>query len=261
MLDTGNTPTPDRGSYDFAVVCKMETELDFYQQDRKKYHDKLAATLGGDAKKTWTLIQQTSEALIKGVGELASFSAIPEGQRLLRELVTLAAHAGPELSESTLAVLELVNEDVAISLGWEAMHLMRGGEERFWTLLSLTASVEPSWRTAAFLKRVSRCYLFSFDAECVVMCRSVLDAEFEAQVPREYCEDKFGCRRGKYTLEEKILVAEDRAIVSPEIATTAHEIRDLGNKAVHNWPALKKDAADVIGNTLQVLKALGERQD
>jgi hypothetical protein len=204
----------------------------------------------------WTLIQQTSEALIKGVGELASMAAIPEGQRLMRELLELAAHASPDPSGSMNDMLELVNEDVSISLGWEAIHLIDSGVERFWTLLPLTASAEPSWRATAFLERVSRCYLFGFDAECVVMCRSVLDAEFEAQVPREYCEDKLGDKEGKYTLSDMILVAKDRAIISPEIATTAHNIRKLGNDAVHKWPESKKDAADVIRNTLQVLTAL-----
>lgn len=256
MPDNENTPIPDRGSYDFPVVCKMENELDFYQQDRKKYHDKLVAALGDDAKKMWALVQQASETLIKGVGKLASLDAIPQGQQQMRELLKLAAHTSSKPSDSINDTLELVNEYVSISLGWEAIGLMNSGVERFWTLLSLTATVEPSWRAAAFLKRVSRCYLFGFDAECVVMCRSVLDAEFEAQVPREYCEDKYGCRRGKYTLDEIIRIAEDKDIVSSEIAVMAHEIRDLGNKAVHDWPKSKRNAAEVIRDTLQVLTTL-----
>jgi hypothetical protein len=47
----------------------MENELDFYQQDRKKYHDKLVAALGDDAKKTW--------GMRLGVYVLAGQSDIP----------------------------------------------------------------------------------------------------------------------------------------------------------------------------------------
>ena len=246
----------DKGFYEWPVWVQMETAINNYTQDRKEYVEAKIKELGPDAERQWQRLQEMSDTLVKGVGELADIDIT----ECLRELLSPSAFEG-----RLEGVVELLVEHVDVTLSWEAMVMLHSGRERFVGLSLHLRPLDPSYRSRAFLKRVSRCYLFGFDAECVVMCRSVLESEFEAVIANNVCVGLLGMpdykeRDGQplFQLYERITVAERTGRIDKVTADLAHRVRYAGRDAVHRWPKAKRDALDVVADTIRVLDALAQ---
>jgi hypothetical protein len=121
----------------------------------------------------------------------------------------------------------------------------------------LLEPLDPSKNAAKFLQRVSRCYVYGFDTECVVMCRSVLDAEFESEISADDCISALGGNfRNRYNLDDRISAAGKLNRVSFEACEHAHDVRRTGNNAVHVRADAKVDPLSVIKKTLSVIREL-----
>ncbi len=71
----------------------------------------------------------------------------------------------------------VVRDAVRIALGFEAAEtLLATAEDRAGEMVDYIASRDLSEHSRAYLDRTMRLYLWGFDPECVVMCRSVLEA-------------------------------------------------------------------------------------
>jgi len=224
----------DKGNYKYPAWCQMETALDQYGQDREAWLEREGGQLGPAGAQKLEACNQAAEALVTGVKDLSGTDAMAD----LKELA--------EASDFQQGKpFELLNEHFCISLGWEAMDMLSKARSRFLDLLLLLRERALCDEARAFLQRVARCYLFGFDAECVVMCRSVLDLELGNAVDRQ---------AGK-SLCEKIKAAYDVGMISDTECKTAHDVRCQGNKAVHEDPGCD-DALTVVRSTVLVLDAL-----
>lgn len=250
----------DKGAYKYPAWCQMKTALDSYEQDREVYLKAEAGKLGLEAKKRLKLWNQAADALVKGTQELAGVDAVD----CLRDIaVERKDGMRNQQQDATLnRALDLIDEHVYITFGWEAMGMLSTARERFWQLLMLLKHRQPSPHARNFLRRVARCYLFGFDSECVVMCRAVLDREFEAEIQSgdvlAWWKTTDKGKRGKpapMNLWGRIQAAHHSGRIGQDTQAAADEVRDDGNKAVHQKPSIK-DPLCYIQETVMVLDML-----
>ncbi|MGF1633057.1 MAG: DUF4145 domain-containing protein [Phycisphaerae bacterium] len=236
----------------------METALDFYEQDRAAYLEREADALGPDGRQQLSRFNESADALMKGVQSLTGVDGI----------ACLAELAGADAFQQGKP-FKLLDENVCVKFGWEAMGMLSSARSRFLDLLQLLKDRRPGDRAKAFLQRVARCYLFGFDAECVVMCRAVLDREFAESVTdddqvsawwKSYETTmegrKYKGRRPPYgQFWARIEAAQHADMISAEDRDAADAVRKRGNDAVHDRPATGQ-ALEVVRQTVQVLDAL-----
>lgn len=245
----------NRGTYEYPAWCQMETTLDLYQQDRKSYLESEVRKLGPAGEKQVQQFNKAADALIRGVQELAGVDIVA----CLRDALMLQKPDPPPIQP-----VVLFDEHVCITLGWEAMGLLSIARERFWELLQLVRDRRPTPCARAFLIRVGRCYLFGFDAECVVMCRAALDRELCAEIADNdvvtWWKASGTGKAGKpapLNLWGRIEAAHHVGRFDEATKDAANRVRNDGNKAVHDAPSIS-DPLSCIRKTLQVLDALGK---
>jgi len=242
-----------KGACKYPAWCQMEEALDSYQQDRKAYLETEAKNLGPEGERQVQQFNRAADSLVKGVQALAGVGLV----ECLRETFISLSHDSP-LAQSP----QLLEEHVCITFGWEAMGMLSTARERFWELLLFVKDRKPSPKAKAFMQRVARCYLFGFDAECVVMCRAVLDREFDAEIP---CDDVVTWwrttdkgKKGKpapFNLCGRIQAAFHVGRIDKVVRDAADKVRNDGNDAVHKTPSIS-NSLDYIRKTVQVLDAL-----
>jgi len=100
-----------------------------------------------------------------------------------------------------------------------------------------------------FLRLVIRNYVWGFDTECVILCRSAMEMAIRERISDEMCEKHLGNRRGQYTLVDRIAVAGKENLLSDKEVKVAHSIRERGNTALHKDPGVTKDIIGTIKMT------------
>ena len=130
---------------------------------------------------------------------------------------------------------------------------MAGVTSRAQEIVWLALNTQPSRRVTAYLSRLGRCYVAGFDAEVVILCRSVLDTAL-----RDVVGD--GCS-GPTSMAGRIECLRERGDLSAECVSAAHQIRIRGNKAVHEEPADSTAALDTVRKTMMVLSELFDGGD
>ncbi|MBD3350682.1 MAG: DUF4145 domain-containing protein [Candidatus Lokiarchaeota archaeon] len=124
-------------------------------------------------------------------------------------------------------------------------------------LYQLILHVTPSKEVIPYLSNLAKCYIWGFDSECIILCRSVIDNAFSKKTNNQICEKHLGERHWKnFTLEERILVAQKEGILDENMKTIADTIRTNGNDVVHLDPNIVKDSFGSIKNTIAVLECL-----
>jgi hypothetical protein len=243
-----------KGDYEHPAWCKMETALDSYEQDRAKYLKSESSKLGPDGSEKLARFNKAADSLVKGMQDLA-------GAEGIGSLAELASSIQFEDSKP----FELLDEHMCVTCGWEAMAMLSTARDRFLDLLLLLRNRQPCDRARAFLQRVARCYLFGFDAECVVMCRAVLDRDFEAEISGDDVECWWGWykstdnerkrKNAPHNLWGRIQTALFKCRLTQEEFDAADTVRNRGNDAVHKKPA-GSDALARVRETVQVLDGL-----
>lgn len=123
-------------------------------------------------------------------------------------------------------------------------------------------SRQMSERARNFLKRLARCYLFGFDNECIIMCRTILDVEFEAEISSDDCigkreTNKFNRNNQPlFDLYDRIFVAKELGRIDEITYKLADDVRKQGNNAVHKNPTPDIDSLMIIQNALTVIDKL-----
>ena len=115
-------------------------------------------------------------------------------------------------------------------LGQEAVQMVAQAEHRFLLFVLMGGKSALTPRAQRFLARVARCYLFGFDAECVILCRAVLDEAFMRKVPSCRSSNKHGA-----TLSDRIKAAQQgkSPLIDPGLANLARKIKRWGDHLLH----------------------------
>jgi hypothetical protein len=240
-----------------AVSEALAKALHCYRQEWESYRQEAFMALGLDAAEQFRSLLRTAEMLIRGAGDLASSQSLPLDQAV----AGLDDGRDPQhQSDPTVVALA---EALQYCLGRDAVKMVGSAEGRIWRLLLLTQQFQPGKRAAAFLRRVSRCYIYGFDPECAVMCRSVLEAAFEAEIADETCAQVLGRHKRPnrsascgFDLADRIAVARRTGRLSEPAAARAAGIRMAGNEVIHEHPRACADAFRLIADTLDVIGEL-----
>jgi hypothetical protein len=164
----------------------------------------------------------------------------------------------PPDPQSEDSPLKLVWERFIIDMSWEAIGKIVEGASRIFRLYNLVLCSAPCKSTQQFLGRLSRCFIWGFDPECVILCRAVIDTAFKDRIAPEICEEHFGKPRHKYdfSLSDRIQVALDEEIIDEDIAKKARTVKTRGDTAVHKQPNITKDVWGTICDTVAVLERI-----
>jgi hypothetical protein len=204
-----------------------------------------------------------AKVLIDGVANFGWFENLDRLNKVVQEC---SEELCQQSEEARLCEIEAVSQFLAE----RAIKALSIAEKRFWNLLrhvSITRTA--TTRSREFLKRVSLCYLFGFDTECIVMCRGVLDAAFEAEISTDDCICVLGKRstnqQGQplFTLSERVKVAEETGRIDKNAQNLAKEIIKHGNRTVHRDPTPVPviDSLSIIADTLKVVDTLTTRNN
>ncbi|MCK4293156.1 MAG: DUF4145 domain-containing protein [Planctomycetes bacterium] len=280
----------EKGYYKHDLKIQLETCIDVYEQDREEYwaeeHDR------GDLDLSKLIYEQTErfgDRILKNTEDLVSEQPVDEDlehldsefQKLTEEnnalknsIISSAKCKGLKPSEIEGVVrlfsqlendppkrdskLRLVWERLCIKLAWDMTEKVEVGANRILQLYNLGMETKPFDTTLVFLRRVSRCFIWGFDPECVILCRGVIDSAFRSAVDDEICKRHI---RGKpprfWRLFDRIKAAFKEGLISKDAKDAAYRIKTRGNNAVHHDPNIYKHALDTIRDTLLVLEELG----
>ncbi len=240
-----------------AVSKALTRALALYRRQWEAFRHEGFAALGLNAAEQLTGLIHTAEQMVRGAGELASSHTRP-----LHESVA-ALNDGSDPQHKSDPTVVALSEALQYCLGRDAVEMAATAEQRIWRLLLLTQQLQPSKRAAAFLRRVSRCYMYGFDAECAVMCRSVLQAAFDAEISDEKCQVILGRAKGAkrtnsspFDLADRIAVARKLGRISDAAAIKAAAIRAAGNVVIHEHPRSCDDTFGLIADTMDVIAEL-----
>lgn len=155
-----------------------------------------------------------------------------------------------------------------LRLVWERLCIEYAGDltssvctlaERTIKIYELILPIKPARATVSYLFRLARCYIWGFDPECTILCRSVIDSAFLDRVSDEMCESHLGPPRHwgtTFTLKDRITVAHKKGLLDDKMREIAEDIRSIGNDVVHLDPNIAKDSFSAIKNTIAVLECL-----
>ena len=273
----------DKGFYNYDLNIQLETQIDSYEQDRQSYWENLSG---------WSSIQyeqaeRFAQAVLKNSEQLMPIEEIDGDLSKLqceinkvnklteldkrivdiveldlpwdkkRELFRELAKDCPQDPQSEDSPLKLVWERFIIDMSWEAIGKIEEGASRIFQLYNLVLRSCPSKSTQQFLARLSRCFIWRFDPECIMLCRSVVDTAFKDNIANKICEKHFGKRNSDFfSLIERILAAYKEGIIDDAIRDKAETVRLRGNKAVHEQPNITKDVWGTICDTVAVLERI-----
>jgi hypothetical protein len=253
-----DVPPPSEHLYGAGAVSKALTRaLAIYRRQWEAFRQEDFAALGLDAAQEFARLIRTAESMVRGAGELASGHSLPLDQAVA------GLHDGNNSQHKSDPAVVALSEALQYCLGRDAVEMVTTAEQRIWRLLLLTQQFQPSKRAAAFLRRVSRCYVYGFDPECAVMCRSVLQAAFDAEISDDHCQQVLGRAKGikrtnssPFDLADRIAVARKLGRISESSALKAAAIRAAGNVVIHEHPRACDDPFMLIADTMDVIAEL-----
>jgi len=277
-----------KGFYDIDLNDNLEGQVDFYEQGRQSYWEGLgvwSAIEYDKAERFAKAVLKNSEQLIPNEeidGDLSKLqnetNRINRAQEIYKRAVDILLLDLPEDKKRNLlgdlfkemppdpqseeSPLKLVWERFIIDMSWEAIRKIEEGASRIFRLYTLVLGYTPSKSTQQFLGRLSRCFIWGFDPECVILCRAVLDTAFRDTVSDEVCEKRLDKRRRyNFTLNDRILAALNDGVIDEKTKKLAMKVKECGVKAVHYQPDITKDVFGTIRDTLTILEKLNATKE
>lgn len=213
-------------------------------------------------------LDKIGEAVRNTIHSLAPNPAAVEAVEHFFRVLGAKNTADPDSAAKVLRAvhkLPIVRDCVAINLAFEVADvLLPAAEQRAAELVALIASRRLSDRALAYLDRATRLHLWGFDPECVIMCRSVLEAALVARL-----SDTLELDEPPPPLEQLLALAgEHKLLPGYERAATkrgwrarkgslladADRIRWVGNHLIHDLPQLAVGASDLGDSTGAIQK-------
>jgi hypothetical protein len=149
----------------------------------------------------------------------------------------------------------IVKDSVGLMLARDALDQLTGAGERCLRLLALVQGRGVSPRASEFIKHATRLYVWGFDVECIIMCRSVLEAALVARL-----DDILELDEPPPPLDELIRLAGEHDLLNglqkvqgekgwrAKRGTPlwqAQRVKWLGNHAIHEGPKFRGDEEDI----------------
>jgi len=207
--------------------------------------------------------EHLARVIFHGAKDLVSDESIARAQEELESL--FAAPDSPEKEMLVPHVHRVIDEQI----GRVIVSMQASAESRFMKLVLLGKKALIDSRTGDYLRRVSQCYLVGLDEQCVIMCRSALEAAFLQTVPDRTCDQVAEVRKTprpgretpEYTLDDRMRAAKAAGIVDDGVLKLARFVKNVANDLVHpereRRRALDQKTMDMIlMETIEVIQAL-----
>lgn len=279
----------------YGLLHQLESIIDLYEQDRESYwSEKVDESSYGLDSLIYEQVDKFTQAVLKHTAELVETEQLDANlqdidlelkeasthyedfvhelnrivksdqpvEEIRKQCVNLLREAPPKFpDEDENGLLRMIGEKLCASLAWEAMNIVEDGTRRILKLYILVIKTAPSKTTQSFLSRLSRCFVWGFDPECIILCRSAIDAAFRDVVDDEICRKyEILPRSYEFTLSSRIQAAFKEGIIDNRIRNAAYRVKNRGDKAVHYQPDLGEDVWQVIRDTLSVLQRITKQQ-
>jgi hypothetical protein len=128
--------------------------------------------------------------------------------------------------------------------------------------LYITGNLHLTPAVKDFLQLVMRSYLWGFDAECIILCRSAMENAIKNRVTDDMCEKHLGpSTREHYSLPDRIFAAKREGILNDEITKIATSIKWRGDTTVHKDPNATKNIYGTITDTIRVISVITDGYD
>ena len=163
----------------------------------------------------------------------------------------------------------IVRDSVLLSLAFEAADgLLPTAEARAADLVALVAMRQTTARAASYLDRATHLFLWGFDPECIIMCRSVLEAALVSRLEQAINLDRPPPNldnlirlAGKHQILAGFHRARNRKGWAARRGTPlwqAERIKWAGNNLLHDLPAIGGRPTDLpdARTAIQVLAEL-----
>jgi len=163
------------------------------------------------------------------------------------------------LFDNTIELFKYTKESLEACLAESAIDKVAEGAQRMLLFIDLffIRGINLSQAVIDFLRLVTRCYIWGFDAECIVLCRSAMEKAIKDKL---MCEKRLG-KKQYYTLKHRIEVAKREGLIDDNIAKIADGIRDRGNTVVHKDPKATKLVSQTIHETIRVISVVTGEHD
>lgn len=282
MSSDENKPT----HYKFDLDCQLETCVQEYEEERERYWQSRLQGVDWGVKGLFGHAEAVAGSLLGNAHDLVDHQSLPDKPiqftqeqteflnqtRLLWE--SLEEQVPSELRQTLLQyfkdsalvrrpgdaspLLKLVWERLCVQLAWEVVgERVVTGANRILQLTELVVKGNPSPATLRFLRRVSRCFVWGFDAECVILCRGVIDTAFADAVTDAVC-DKHRLEKARFghTLANRIKAACLEGIIDEDTKKRAFRVNTPATKAAHNNPEEAVDVLEILKDTTAVIQRL-----
>jgi len=155
-------------------------------------------------------------------------------------------------------------EHLEVHLAENIVEKLRNGADRLMSLemkLSVIEKLNLNKTAINFLQLVVRSYIWGFNTECIIFCRSAVETVMRNKVTYEMCEKSLRKRSGYYKLADRIAVAKKEGLISDEICKIARDITQRGNKVLHDDPNLTENVEQTIWDTVRIISIVTRGKD
>ena len=254
--------------------------VDVYWNEYREYWELVGSTednsFSDDQRELHRGLDRIGEAMRRTIRSLSPDAASVATVNQFFQVLGIELNADPANAAKTLRTMHkqpIVRDCLAISLALEAVDtLLPAAEGRAAELVALIASRQMSHRASAYLERATKLYLWGFDPECVIMCRSVLEAALSSRLATFLAQDE-----AAPTLDKLVAIAGERGVLPGykkalnrrrwnadrgSLLEDADNIRRAGNHLIHDLPDLTiaptavADSATAVRTLARVLDHL-----
>lgn len=220
----------------------LESALEVFLNGRQDYWD---------GNPLLPIMEEVAELSLRTLDDLITPEGTGQSHRLFRD---------PQLGEvlkklEDVGLRDLVRERLEIAVARRFSLDTASKARRALDFSRMVMNGQPGERTLGYLRRLGRCYISGFDAECVILCRAVVENSLtDAFARRGLPIPEDG--GGNSTMKQKLDSAVRFRFLSQHRRKDAWIIWQRGSKAVHEDPSVTKDIRGTVELTMGVLEEL-----
>ncbi len=211
--------------------------------------------------------KRLARAILNGANDLVSDSSVARAQEEIESMFSDKA-----TTENNEVLATHVGQVIDEQMGYSIVSMQASAESRFIKLVLLGQKVLIDKQTSEYLRHVTFCYLIGLDEQCIIMCRSALEAAFLQAIPDFMCEEVPEVRKKplpnkekpEYSLNDRIKTASAKNITTEYILKLARFVKNIANDLIHPNRKMQRELDEkvmdmIVKETVEVISALSDR--
>jgi hypothetical protein len=241
-----------KGDYASSIIKFLEGAIESWELERETDYSYEATSSNPD--NAFEKITRLADTLMQATDEPGNTTAI---SNLMTDQEVKSFFSNEEAFGHIYGHIEK-------NMAKQAVGLIAKGSFRFWGLYHLLLFLgehKVSPFAAKFLKRVTRCYLWGFDSECIILCRGAIEQAINDYITYEMCQEVLGSPYpGGYGLSARITVGKRKGIFSQSLVDLIRVIKERGDKTIHHDLHITKDIIGTIRDTFLIIATISSNE-